>query len=73
MAQINLLPWREQLREERKQRFLASLVGVLVIAAGLVFLGDRYFQAAIEQQSARNELSKRKLRFLMLVLKKSRN
>ncbi len=24
MAQINLLPWREQLREERKQRFLAS-------------------------------------------------
>ena len=34
MAQINLLPWREQLREERKQRFLASLVGVLVVAAG---------------------------------------
>jgi len=35
MAQINLLPWREQLREERKQRFLASLVGVLVVAAGI--------------------------------------
>ncbi|HCG39448.1 MAG TPA: pilus assembly protein PilN [Pseudomonas sp.] len=64
MAQINLLPWREQLREERKQRFLASLVGVLVIAAGLVFLGDRYFQAAIEQQSARNEFVKKEIAVL---------
>ena len=64
MAQINLLPWREQRREERKQRFLASLVGVLVIAAGLVFLGDRYFQAAIEQQSARNEFVKKEIAVL---------
>lgn len=26
MARINLLPWREQLREERKQQFLVILV-----------------------------------------------
>ncbi|MDC6668325.1 pilus assembly protein PilN, partial [Leclercia adecarboxylata] len=64
MAQINLLPWREQLREERKQRFLASLVGVLIVAAGLVFLGDRYFQGAIEQQNARNEFVKKEIAVL---------
>src|SRR3989344_2826202 len=64
MAQINLLPWREQLREERKQRFLASLVGVLVVAAGLVFLGDRYFQGAIEHQNSRNELIKKEIAVL---------
>lgn len=55
MARINLLPWREQLREERKQQFLVTLVGVLIIAGGLVFLGDQYFNAAIDRQNARNE------------------
>ena len=55
MARINLLPWREQLREERKQRFLVALGGTLAISAGLVFLGGQYFNGAIEQQDARNE------------------
>lgn len=59
MAQINLLPWREQLREERKQRFLASLMGVLVVAAGLVFLGDRYFQGRSNSRMRGTSSSKR--------------
>lgn len=29
MARINLLPWREELREQRKQQFLVILGGVL--------------------------------------------
>ena len=41
MARINLLPWREQLREERKQRFLVSLAGVAVVAVGLLFFADQ--------------------------------
>jgi type IV pilus assembly protein PilN len=55
MARINLLPWREQLREERKQQFLVILVGVLIIAGGVVFLADQYLNSAIERQNARNE------------------
>ena len=55
MARINLLPWREQLREERKQRFLVTLVGVLIVAGGMVFLADQYLNAAITQQNARND------------------
>ena len=55
MARINLLPWREQLREERKQRFLVTLAGVLIVAGGIVFLADQYLNAAIAQQNARNE------------------
>ena len=55
MARINLLPWREQLREERKQRFLVTLFGVFVVAAGAIFLGDQYLNGAIEQQNARNQ------------------
>ncbi len=64
MARINLLPWREQLREERKQRFLVTLIGVLVVAAGFVFLGDQLLNGAIEQQNARNEFIKREIAVL---------
>ncbi|MGQ7960719.1 type 4a pilus biogenesis protein PilN [Pseudomonas sp. SP16.1] len=64
MARINLLPWREQLREERKQRFLVSLAGVLIVAAGAVFLGDQLLNAAIEHQNARNGFIKKEIAVL---------
>ncbi len=54
MARINLLPWREELREERKKRFLTVLVGVLVLSVSILFLIDRYVSNAIEHQMARN-------------------
>ncbi|RMO09868.1 Type 4 fimbrial bioproteinsis protein PilN [Pseudomonas coronafaciens pv. zizaniae] len=54
MARINLLPWREELREERKKRFLTALVGVLVVSVSILFLVDRYVSNAIEHQMARN-------------------
>lgn len=55
MAHINLLPWRERLREERRREFLSILVGVVVIGAGLLFLVDRYFNGEINTQTARND------------------
>lgn len=61
MARINLLPWREQLREERKQQFLVSLAGVLVLAVGLVFLGNQYLNAGIDNQNARNDFLKKEI------------
>lgn len=64
MARINLLPWREQLREERKQRFLVNLAGVFVVAAGAVFLGDQLLSAAIEHQNARNAFIKKEIAVL---------
>jgi type IV pilus assembly protein PilN len=64
MARINLLPWREQLREERKQRFLVAMGGTLVVAGGLIFLGGQYLNGAIEQQSARNEFIKKEIAVL---------
>ncbi len=64
MARINLLPWREQLREERKQRFLVTLVGVVAVAAGAVFLADQYLSGAIEQQNARNQFVRKEIAVL---------
>ena len=54
MARINLLPWREQLREERKKRFLTALAGVLVAAVGTLLLVDQYVSNAVTHQLARN-------------------
>ncbi|MDT4846037.1 Fimbrial assembly protein (PilN) [compost metagenome] len=64
MARINLLPWREQLREERKQRFLVTLGGVFLASAGLVFLGDQYLDSAVENQNARNDFLRKEISVL---------
>ncbi len=64
MAHINLLPWRERLREERKREFLSILVGVIIIAAGVLFLVDRYFNGEINTQTARNEFLRTEIRLL---------
>ncbi|WP_022961540.1 PilN domain-containing protein [Halopseudomonas pelagia] len=55
MARINLLPWREQLREERKKEFLTVLALVVILAGALVFMGDRFYAGKIDHQNARNK------------------
>ncbi|MCF4998075.1 pilus assembly protein PilN [Pseudomonas syringae] len=55
MARINLLPWREERREERRKRFLLVLIGVFVGSIGAVLIADQIISAAIERQMARNE------------------
>lgn len=64
MARINLLPWREQLREERKKQFLSILVLVVIAAGLLVFLGDRTLDAKTSHQNARNEFLRKEIRLL---------
>lgn len=54
MTSINLLPWRETLREERKQEFFVSLGVVVAIAAAMLFLVDRYFNSEVNGQQAIN-------------------
>lgn len=55
MANINLLPWRERLREERKQQFLATLGIAAGIAAVILFGIDRVLVSQIGNQNARNQ------------------
>lgn len=64
MAHINLLPWRERLREERKREFLTIVVGFVIIAGGLVFLVDRYFNSEIDMQTTRNDFLRSEIRVL---------
>lgn len=51
---INLLPWREERRQQKKQEFVNVLVGVVVLAGAIVGGVDRYYNAEIETQQSRN-------------------
>ncbi|MCZ6829385.1 MAG: PilN domain-containing protein [Gammaproteobacteria bacterium] len=58
MAEINLLPWRDERRAELKQEFLAIL-GVVVAFAGLmVFVADLFISGQIKFQNDRNSYMK---------------
>lgn len=58
MAKINLLPWREAFRTEKKKEFLSLVVVVLVVAVLVAFGWDRVVSNQIESQNSRNQLLK---------------
>jgi type IV pilus assembly protein PilN len=55
MPRINLLPWREEQRKERRQAFFVSL-GVAAVAAGITtFAVNIYFNSLVDAQQSRND------------------
>jgi type IV pilus assembly protein PilN len=54
MANINLLPWREKLREERKQLFFIQLGITVAIAAVVVVALHLVVKSSIDNQSEVN-------------------
>jgi len=55
MAQINLLPWREERRQELKKEFLITVGLVLALGVGLLLLADRVVDSQIQYQKSRNQ------------------
>ena len=56
MAKINLLPWREAYRGEKKKEFLTLILMALVFAAVVAFGWDRVVNSQIDSQLSRNEV-----------------
>jgi type IV pilus assembly protein PilN len=56
MAKINLLPWREAYRQEKKREFLGIVGGIGLAAAFCAYLWVSSVQSAIENQNARNQM-----------------
>jgi len=73
MAQINLLPWREERRQELKKEFLITLGLVAALGAGMVLLGDRVVSGQIEHQKARNTYLTKNIKVLDKQVKEIRN
>lgn len=61
MANINLLPWREEKRLEAKRSFFVVLVACAFIGAGLVYIVEINVQRQISNQQARNKLIEREI------------
>ncbi|HVK98509.1 MAG TPA: PilN domain-containing protein [Dongiaceae bacterium] len=55
MTKINLLPWREERRQELKRQFFMILAGMVLVGGGLVYLMDMNVKAQIENQTRRND------------------
>jgi type IV pilus assembly protein PilN len=64
MPRINLLPWREEQRKERKLAFGVAIGGATL--AALVAMGGTYmmFGSMIDAQDARNERLREEIKFL---------
>ena len=54
MTKINLLPWREELRQEQKKQFLMMVVMTFILSAAMVGLIHFQMQAKIDYQLSRN-------------------
>lgn len=68
MAQINLLPWREELRKKRRRDFGVA-VGLSVVLFCIGMLGVHFFiQSMIDRQVARNDYLKREIAALNKVI-----
>lgn len=56
MAKINLLPWREAYRKEKKEQFLAIVGGVVLLSGLIAYMWIVSVESSIENQQARNHL-----------------
>lgn len=56
MPDINLLPWREELREERKRQFLVVLAGAAILGGLVGYAWQTSVNADIREQQARNQM-----------------
>jgi len=64
MPRINLLPWREAQRKERKLAFLVSLGAATVAALVATFGVNLYFNSLLSSQEGRNERLRAEIRDL---------
>ncbi|MGP4931629.1 PilN domain-containing protein, partial [Pseudoalteromonas nigrifaciens] len=54
MPHINLLPWREQQREDSKKKFITSLIAVVVLCFLSMYLLSSFYGALKEGQNLKN-------------------
>lgn len=58
MANINLLPWRQELRKQRQQEFVAILVAVAIVAVAIVLFSHMALSKQVGDQEERNQYIK---------------
>lgn len=64
MTEINLLPWREQKREQEKKMFTTMLLIGVTAAAVVVFLINSYASYLVSNQTERNQILQKEINIL---------
>ncbi|ACV27653.1 PilN domain-containing protein [Kangiella koreensis] len=64
MARINLLDWREELRQERQKEFFITLFLMAILAGMIWFLVNTVMSSRIDNQQVRNDFLETELRQL---------
>lgn len=64
MAKINLLPWREELKEKRKNEFITMLVVALLVGGGIAFGVNMAIGQMIDNQKSRNDRLQAEIKIL---------
>ncbi|WP_018935844.1 PilN domain-containing protein [Thioalkalivibrio sp. ALJ24] len=64
MININLLPWRERAREQRRKQFFVSAGVAAVIGAAMAFGAYMFVDSQIEHQEDRNQILEEEIREL---------
>lgn len=70
MAHINLLPWRQELRQQRQQEFIATLGAVAIIAASIILFLHIFLSVLVNDQKERNFYLKNEIGRLNSQIKK---
>ena len=64
MPHVNLLPWREKLRQHQKQQYIMGLVAVAAITGLLFWFIGQAIDQKINHQHARNQFLEQKILLL---------
>lgn len=64
MARINLLPWREELRKQRQQEFIAAIGGGILMTCLILLAIYLYIEGLKDYQTQRNTLLKNEIAML---------
>lgn len=64
MTRINLLPWREEYREEKKKEFITQLALVCLLAGIVAYAWFQIMAGAVDHQNQRNAMLQSEINLL---------
>lgn len=73
MAHINLLPWREQLRQKQKQQYLTLLFAIALLMLAIVYGVGVIIDTLIKNQNQRNYYMEQQIAVLDAQIEKIKN
>ncbi|MGS2717844.1 PilN domain-containing protein [Eionea flava] len=64
MANINLLPWRDEYRQEKKREFFSTLIMLAILAGVVGYAWFVFIDNKVDAQKSRNEIFTREISLL---------